>query len=112
MKKYIVIFVTCASKKEASKIANALLNKRIIACANIIGDVKSIFLWRGKVRNTVEILLIIKTTEKNFKKVQKIVRKLHSYEVPEIIGIPITSGDKDYLKWIDESTWGAVATKV
>ena len=103
MERYIAIFVTCASKKEAAKIAKRLLSKRLIACANIVGGVESLFRWKGKVDKASEALMIIKTTARNFRKVEKTIKGLHSYEVPEIIGLPIVAGEADYLKWIDES---------
>ena len=103
MIKYIVIFVTCASKEEAAKIAKNLLDERLIACANIIEGVSSFFWWKGKVDRAKEALVIIKTAGKNFDKVRKRIKKLHSYEVPEIIAVPITAGESSYLKWIDES---------
>ena len=106
MKKYIVIFATCASEKEAAKIAKNLLSERLIACANIIAGVKSLFRWKGKVDKAKETLLVIKTVRKNFLKVQKRIKKLHSYEVPEIIALPIVAGENDYLKWIKESVKG------
>ncbi len=103
MKKYIVIFVTCSSRKEASLIARKLLNEKLIACANIIEGIDSFFWWKGKVDRAKEVLVIMKTAGKNFDKVRKRVKKLHSYEVPEIIVLPITAGESSYLKWIDKS---------
>ena len=103
MPKHIVIFVTCASKKEAKKIAKNLLNTKLIACANIIEDVKSLFWWKGKVDKATESLIIIKTVRKNFNRIENWIKELHSYEVPEIIALPITAGESNYLKWISES---------
>lgn len=101
--RYIIIFVTCASKREASLIAKKLLNERLIACANIIEGVESSFWWKGKTDKATESLIVIKTVKRNFRKIQKRIKKLHSYEVPEIIALPIVEGEGDYLKWIDES---------
>lgn len=100
---YIVIFVTCPSKKEAMLIAKKLLNERLIACANIIEDAISFFWWKGKVDRAAESLIMIKTVRKNFEKIQKRIKELHSYKVPEIIALPIVRGEGDYLKWIDGS---------
>lgn len=102
MKKYIVVFVTCACKKEALLISERLLSERLIACANIIEGVSSIFRWKGKVEKATESLMIIKTAGKNFDRIQRRIKKLHSYEVPEIIALPIMAGEADYLKWIDK----------
>ena len=102
MKKYIVIFVTCASGEEALSISKKLLSERLIACANIIEGVSSIFRWKGKVEKATESLVVIKTAKKNFTSVKRRIRELHSYEVPEIIALPIMAGEADYLKWIDK----------
>ena len=103
MKKYIVVFVTCTSKKEALAIAKKLLNEKLIACANIIEGVSSLFWWKGKVDKARETLVIIKTARKNFNKIKRRIKRLHSYEVPEIVALPIASGENSYLKWIDKS---------
>ncbi|MDP3731866.1 MAG: divalent-cation tolerance protein CutA [Candidatus Omnitrophota bacterium] len=100
----VVIFVTAANKKEAEKIASALIKKKLAACVNIIDNVNSLFRWQGKVDNAKEALLIIKSRKALMNNLIKKVKSLHSYAVPEIIALPIISGDKDYLKWIDEST--------
>lgn len=102
---FIVIFITCASKKEALRIQDALLTKRLIVCANIITDIESRFWWHGKIDNADEVLLMAKTKEKNFKPIEYEVKHIHSYEVPEIIAFPIVCGSKDYLKWVDEESW-------
>ena len=103
MTKYIIIFITSSSGREARKIAKELLNEKLIACANIIDGVSSFFWWKGNVDRASESLMLIKTTKKNFAQVKKVVKKLHSYEVPEIIALPIAEGEKKYLNWISES---------
>ncbi|MBN1526047.1 MAG: divalent-cation tolerance protein CutA [Candidatus Omnitrophica bacterium] len=100
---HIVIFVTCSSREEAETIAGALLSGKIAACANIIPDVKSNFWWKGRIDSADETLLVLKTTKRNFRKAEKAVRRLHSYEVPEIIALPIAAGSKAYLGWITKS---------
>lgn len=99
--KFIIIFITCGSKKEAGKIVDAILNKRLAACANIVSEVESKFWWRGKIDNAKEYLIMMKARRKNFEEIEKQVKRLHSYEVPEIIAIPIVAGSKDYLKWLE-----------
>lgn len=94
--------VTCSSSREARKIAGSLLDKRLVACANIVSDIGSRFWWRGKIESAMEVLVMMKTKKENFKKLENEVKKLHSYEVPEIIAIPIIMGSKQYLKWINE----------
>lgn len=99
----IVIFVTAKDIREARTISQALVRERLVACANIIQGVESIFWWGKKVDSSKEVLLILKTQRKLFKKVKDVVQSLHSYSVPEIIALPIVEGNSDYLKWIDES---------
>ena len=100
----VVIFVTAANKKEAKKIACALIKEKLAACVNIIENVNSLFWWQGKVDRLKEVLLIVKTRRTLMNKLIKKVKSLHSYAVPEIIALPIVSGDKKYLQWINEST--------
>ncbi|MBS7608323.1 MAG: divalent-cation tolerance protein CutA [Candidatus Bathyarchaeia archaeon] len=100
---YIIVLVTAPSKDEAEKIAKTLLEERLIACANIIGPVHSLFWWLGKIDKAREHLIIMKTRKDLFEKICEMVKALHSYQIPEIIALPITEGSKDYLKWLDES---------
>ena len=100
---HIVILITTKDKKEAEKIARGLLEAKLIACANIIDGVRSLFWWQGKIDSSQEVLLILKTKKTLFKKVEKKVKSLHSYETPEIIALPLIAGSQDYLKWINSS---------
>ncbi len=100
----LIIFITASSKEEARKIANGLVSKRLVACVNIVLNIESIFTWKGKLEVAKEVLLIAKTKAGLFSKVEKAVKKLHSYECPEVIAFPITKGNKDYLKWVKETT--------
>ena len=102
MSEFIVIFITAPSKNEAEKIGKALVEKKLAACVNIIKDIRSIFFWKGKLSDEKEVLLIAKSKTKNFEKIEKEVKKLHSYEVPEIIGLPILMGSEDYLDWVEK----------
>lgn len=100
----IVVVVTCASEKQARKIARALVGQRLAACVNILpGTVMSVYRWKGKVQSAKEILLIIKTARGRFAALGRAVRRLHSYDVPEIIALPIADGSPDYLAWISGS---------
>ncbi|MBP9855191.1 MAG: divalent-cation tolerance protein CutA [Candidatus Omnitrophica bacterium] len=103
---YIVIFITCKNKKEAENIADQLLKDKLIACANIISDIQSMYWWEGRVNSDQEVMMVIKTRKTLFSKIVKAVKAIHSYKVPEIIAMPIISGNKDYLNWIDDSTKG------
>jgi periplasmic divalent cation tolerance protein len=102
----IVVFVTCGSEEEALKIANALVEAHLAACVNLIAPIRSIYRWEGKIWDEKEWLLIIKTQKQRFEAVEKKVKSLHSYSVPEIISLPITEGSSAYLNWIKENTEG------
>ena len=102
--KDIVIFITAGSRAEARKIARCLVGKRLAACVNIVPDIESVYTWKGKTEAAREVLLIAKTKENLFARIEKAVRGLHSYECPEVIAISIVDGSKDYLKWIEGST--------
>lgn len=100
----IVVLVTCGSTKEARRIARALVEQRLAACVNILKvPVRSIYRWKGKVESAKESLLIIKSSRKRFGALQNAIKKLHSYDVPEIIALPIERGSFDYLAWLAES---------
>ncbi len=99
----IVVFVTAKDRAEAKKISDQLLEKKLIACANIVEGVESVFWWQGKIDQAKETLIILKSKQSLFKKIVKTVKANHSYDVPEVIALPIVDGNPDYLKWIDES---------
>jgi len=100
----IVVFVTCGSEEEAVKISNALVEERLAACVNLISPVRSIYRWEEKIWDEKEWLLIIKTQRKRFDELEKKVKSLHSYSVPEIIALPIIAGSSSYLDWLAEMT--------
>ncbi len=100
---YIVVLVTAKDEEEAKKISEKLLSEKLIACANIVKGIESLFWWEGKIDHSNEALLILKTKRSLFKKVEKAVKSVHSYSTPEIIALPIVAGSQDYLKWINES---------
>ena len=100
----IVVLVMCGSIREARRIGRALVDQRLVACANILEvPVRSIYRWKGKVESAREILAVLKTSRKRFTAVEREVRRLHSYDVPEIIALPILGGSEGYLRWISES---------
>jgi periplasmic divalent cation tolerance protein len=100
----IIVMVTCSNAVEAETIANALLEEHLVACVNIAGRIRSLFHWQGAISRESESLLLMKTTEARFEALARRVKELHSYEVPEIIAMPIRVGNPDYLAWIREST--------
>lgn len=100
----IMVMVTCGSRAEAKKIARAVVEARLAACANVMGSpVQSIYRWKGKVRTAKEVLLLLKSTRKRFSALEREIRQLHSYDTPEIIAVPIAEGARAYLQWIGES---------
>ena len=103
MKGIKFFYIACPKKKEAFKIAAFLVKKKLVACANIINNVDSIFAWKGKITKASEILIVGKTMNKNIQKIIKSVKKLHSYEVPCVIFFDIKNGNTDFLKWIIKS---------
>lgn len=102
MESSIVVFVTCGSKKEAQRIAQTLVRTRLAACVNILGHGKSIYRWKRRVESAAEVLMLIKSTRKRFAALEREIRRLHSYAIPEIIAVPILAGSKPYLQWLNE----------
>ena len=99
----ILVLCTTDTSELAAKIASALVEERKAACVNIVAGIRSIYRWEGKVCDDEEHLLLIKTSKERFEAVRATIRKLHTYDVPEIIAVPITDGDPDYLKWLRAS---------
>ncbi|MEM5797195.1 MAG: divalent-cation tolerance protein CutA [Candidatus Aenigmatarchaeota archaeon] len=97
---YSILFATCPNFKSAKKISKNLLNKKIVACVNILPIIKSEYWWKGKIESHSEVLMIMKTKTNLYKQVEKEVKKMHSYTIPEIISFKIDKGNKDYLDWI------------
>ena len=96
----IVLFITTANAEEAQRIAGVLVKERKAACVNIVPRVSSLFWWQDKVESAQESLLIVKTKASVLDEVVRLVREHHSYDVPEIIALPIIGGNRDYLEWI------------
>lgn len=101
---HVIILVTCPNISSAAKISDILLEKRLAACTNTVPGIESRFRWKGKIRKSGEVLMIIKTRKSLIKRVEKAVKESHPYEVPEIIAIPIVSGSPEYLNWINSET--------
>ena len=104
MSLFIVVLVTCGSEEEGLKIARALVEDGLAACVNLISPVRSIYRWEGKIFDENEWLLIIKTQRERFGELERKVKSLHSYSVPEIISLPILEGSSSYLDWVKEMT--------
>ncbi len=97
----VVVLITAATEKEAHSLAELLLNQKKVACVNIVPKVDSLFRWQGNIDSAQESLLIIKTRASLLPELIEMVKMTHSYEVPEIIALPIVGGNEDYLKWLD-----------
>ncbi|SRR5574344_2216832 len=101
---FILIYCTVPNKKEARKIARYLVEESLVACVNIIDKMQSIFSWDGEICEEKELLLIMKTRAEHFETVKKIIKKIHSYSIPEVISVPIVQASETYLKWIAHET--------
>jgi len=97
----VVLFITTTTAEEARRITDVLLNERKAACVNIVPRVSSFFWWQDKIESAEESLLIVKTKAPLLNEVVKLVKENHSYEIPQVIALPIVGGNRDYLAWID-----------
>jgi periplasmic divalent cation tolerance protein len=101
--KYVVVLVTCGSRAEAQRIARDIVSRRLASCANLLEmPVQSVYRWKGKVEKAQEFLLLIKTSARRLPALQAEVERLHSYDVPEFIALPIIAGSPKYLRWLGE----------
>ena len=100
---YVVVIITTPNKEEALKIVRILLKERLIACANIVGPVSSLFWWQGKVDEENEFLVFMKSHKSLFERLSERVTEIHSYDVPEIVALPIIEGSPPYLDWLKTS---------
>jgi periplasmic divalent cation tolerance protein len=108
----IVVLVTCGSMKEARSLAKAIVEARLAACVNVVtAPVESVYRWKGRVERAREYLLLIKTTRKRFAALRREIEQLHSYDVPEIIALPISMGSLGYLRWLSDSVRATPARK-
>jgi periplasmic divalent cation tolerance protein len=99
----LLVLTTAGSEPEAREIAQTLVERRLAACVNIVSRIQSIYRWEDKVEEIDEYLLLIKTVKSREEQVRAAIRELHSYDLPETIGIPIESGSAEYLKWLSHS---------
>ena len=100
----LVVLVMCANAAEARKLARSAVERRLAACGNVIsGKALSIYRWKGKVEQAREVLLILKTTRARFPVLEAELGRMHSYEVPEIIAVPVSGGSPKYLDWVREN---------
>jgi len=102
----LVVFTTWPDAEAARAAGRKLVEEKLVACANIVPGIESIYRWQGKVETSSEILVFFKTTRSQYSLLEKRIRELHGYEVPEIIGVPVSDGLPDYLRWVEESCAG------
>lgn len=102
MDQHIVVFITAGSKEEADKLSRGLVEEKLAFCVNTIPSIQSTYYWEGKLCVDEEILLIVKTQNAKFEALESWVRENHSYDVPEVIALPIVKGSDPYLKCIDD----------
>ena len=99
----IVVLMTAANPEEATRLADMLIGARLAACVQILRGVESVYRWEGKVERQAETLLVAKTSTEKFGELEREVRALHSYEIPEIVAVPIRAGSAPYLQWLADS---------
>ncbi len=98
-----IVFVTAPDLKTARKLARAALEARLIACANLVPRIESHYWWQGKLESSKEVLIVMKTTKARLAALEKLVLKIHPYDTPEFVVLPLTGGNARYLAWLDES---------
>jgi periplasmic divalent cation tolerance protein len=98
-----VVFITTKDSAEAERIAKQLVDEKLAACVNVLPKISSTYRWKGKVVHASEALLLVKTSDEKLDGLIARVKELHSYEIPEILALPIERGSREYLKWLEES---------
>ena len=101
--RYRIVLVTCDSMGEARSIGRGVVEKKLAACANIVTGVESIYRWKRKVERTREVLVIMKTSAGRLRELESEVKRMHSYDVPEFVAVPIVAGSREYLEWIEKN---------
>lgn len=105
--RYRLVLTTAGSDEQAESLARELVDRRLAACVNIVGQVCSVYRWKGEIAREAEKLLVIKTEARLWDELRQAIRELHSYEVPEILALPIEEGDPDYLSWLSGCVKGS-----
>lgn len=101
---FLLILSMIDSQKAAQQIARTLVEEKLAACVNISAPLTSVYSWKGKLCKDREFLMLLKTRRSLYARLEKRLKSLHPYEVPEIIALPIVEGSRDYLKWMDDNT--------
>jgi periplasmic divalent cation tolerance protein len=97
----IVVFSTCDSEEQAGRVARALVEQRLAACVNILPNARSIYQWKGEIEDAAEWMLIIKSRRGLMDQLRVAIGKIHTYEVPELLAVPVVDGSESYLAWLD-----------
>ena len=100
MTEILMVFVTCESREQGEKIAGSVVSEGLAACVNVLPGVRSCYVWEGKLTWSEEVLMVMKTTRVGFERLEQRVRELHSYTVPEIVGVGVERGFGKYLEWV------------
>jgi len=103
MNQNIVVTSTCSNEAEALRIAHELIDRSLAACVQVVPGIRSVYRWQGKVEESSEWLLLVKTDSAKFELLQRTIHLLHSYEVPEILALPVLTGSEPYLAWMEEA---------
>ena len=106
MTEKILVLSNCGSEEEARRVARALVEARVAACVNIVPGIQSVYHWQGAIQEDPEWMLVIKSTRPMFDSLAAELRKIHSYQVPEVLAIPVIAGDQNYLDWMDREISG------
>ena len=104
MADYIQVFTTTGKKEDARKMAREVVEKRLAACSQVLGPIASTFWWNDNIDEDEEWLLIMKTRDDLYKELEKVIKGLHPYEVPEILALEVITGNRGYLDWLDRET--------
>jgi periplasmic divalent cation tolerance protein len=102
----LVVTSTCSNEEEALRIARELVERGLAACVQIVPGIRSVYRWQGKMEDSMECLLLVKTNSAKFELLQRTIELLHSYEVPEILAMPVAAGSEKYLAWMEEALRG------
>lgn len=100
MVEFIQVITTTAHKKDSEEIAETLVQRKLAACVQVIGPISSTYRWKDKVEKAEEWLCLIKTQKRFFNKLKEAIKKIHPYETPEIVAMPVVAGSEDYLEWL------------
>jgi uncharacterized protein involved in tolerance to divalent cations len=102
----ILVCINFPNRESARRIGTALIEKQLAACVNIIPEVESIYQWKGEVKTEIEVMAIVKTTASRYKQLEAYVLENHPYDVPEVIGLPLSQGSESYLNWVQDQMEG------